>query len=85
MNTSYVHFYKSKIFGALMGLFDLGNVWGSFVVVSFGSFSVGKLKCTHLDGSACGSCAKSRGSFSGSESVRGSAGKSVGRLSGISD
>ena len=81
----FVHFYKSKIFGALMGLLDLRSVWGSFVVVSFGSFSVGKLKRTRLDGSTCGSCAKPRGSFSGSESVGGSTGKFVGRLSGISD
>ena len=78
-------YYKSRIFGALLGLSDLLNVCGLSVVLSFGSVSVGKQKRTRLDGSTGGSCVNSRGSFSGSESVKGSAGKSVGRLSGISD
>ena len=68
-----------------MVLLDLRSVWGSLLVVSSGFVLMGKLKRTFLDGSSFGSWSRPGGSFSGSESVGGSAGKFVGRFSGISD
>ena len=66
-------------------LLDLRSDWGSYFVLSLRFVSMGNWKCTFLDGSGCGSWSRPGGSFSGSESVGGSAGKFVGRFSGISD
>ena len=46
---------------------------------------MGSWKCTFLDGPGCGSWSMPGGSFSGSESVRGSGIRFAGKFSGISD